>query len=110
MIGAALEARCAALRQPVVSLVEAGILASTRAAEASALVERIRAVQRVLAQGTHGIAEESYLSWHASAVSTLDRMERAAQTGDAAEAWRLFTDPTTGFYPLSVTCQGQPGW
>lgn len=110
MTSAALEARCAALKQPVTDLVETGILATMKPSEAPVLLERIRLVQQVLAQGTAGIDEESYLNWHPVAVATLHRMEQAARNGDAAESWRLFKDPTTGFYPLSQSCAGQAGW
>lgn len=110
MTSAALADRCAALRQPVVDLVESGIRATTSPTEAPALLARIAAVQAVLREGTEGIDEASYLSWHPVAVATLHRMEQAARSGDAAEAWRLFTEPTTGFFPLSQSCAGQPGW
>lgn len=110
MTSAALEQRCAALRQPVVDLVETGILATMKPSEIPVLRERIAAVQSVLSAGTDGIEEESYLSWHPVAIATLHRMEQAARAGDAAEAWRLFKEPTTGFFPLGQSCQGQPGW
>jgi len=93
-----------------VDLVETGILATMKPSAVPTLIERIGVVQRVLSEGTAGIEEESYLTWHPVAVATLHRMERAARAGDAAEAWRLFTEPTTGFFPLSEACQGQPGW
>jgi hypothetical protein len=110
MTSPGLEARCAALRQPVVNLVETGILATMKPSEVPALRERIAAVQAILAEGVDGIDEESYLSWHPVAVATLHRMEQAARSGDAADSWRLFKEPTTGFFPLSQSCQGQPGW
>lgn len=110
MSSAGLEARCAALRQPVVNLVETGILATMKPSETPVLLERIAAVQRVLSEGVAGIDEESYLTWHPIAVATLHRMDHAARSGDAAEAWRLLKEPTTGFFPLSQSCQGQPGW
>lgn len=110
MTSAGLEARCAELKQPVTDLVETGILATMKPTETPVLLQRIGVVQQVLAQGTTGIEEESYLSWHPVAVATLHRMEQAAREGDAAESWRLFKDPTTGFFPLSQSCEGQAGW
>lgn len=110
MTSGALEARCAALRQPVTDLVETGILSTMKPSEIPVLIQRIGVVQAILADGTAGIDEESYLAWHPVAVATLHRMEQAARGGDAAESWRLFKDPTTGFFPLSQSCAGQPGW
>lgn len=110
MTGDALAIRCEALRQPVLSLVEAGILATMKPSAAGELVGRIDAVRQVLAEGTDGIDEPGYLEWHPVAVATLHRMDAAARAGDAAEAWRLFKDPNVGFNPLGVACQGCPGW
>lgn len=110
MTSASLVSRCAALRQPVTDLVETGILTTMKPSEVPVLLERIAVVRRILGEGTAGIDEPSYLEWHAVALQTLDRMDQAARGGDPAEAWRLLKDPKTGFYPLSLSCQDQPGW
>ena len=110
MTSDALAARCEALRQPVLSLVETGILATMKPSAAPDLVERIAAVRDVLAQGVEGIDEPDYLAWHPVAVATLHQMDAAARAGDAAEAWRLLKDPNIGFNALGVACQGSPGW
>ncbi len=110
MTSAALEARCAELRQPVVDLVETGILATMKPSESSTLVQRIAVVRSILDSGTLGIEEQSYLNWHPVALATLHRMDHAAREGDVAEAWRLFKEPSTGFFPLSEACQSQKGW
>jgi hypothetical protein len=106
----ALAARCEALRQPVLSLVETGIVATMKPSAAPDLVERIAAVRQVLAEGTEGIDEADYLTWHPIAIATLHQMDAAARAGDTAEAWRLFKDPNIGFNGLGVACQGSPGW
>lgn len=110
MTSDALAARCEALRQPVLSLVETGILATMKPSAAPDLVARIDAVRRVLADGTAGIEEPDYLAWHPVAIATLHQMDAAARAGDTAEAWRLFKDPNIGFNALGVACQGSPGW
>jgi hypothetical protein len=106
----ALATRCEALRRPVLSLVEAGILATMKPSATPDLVARIDAVRQVLSSGTDGIDEGDYLAWHPLAIATLHRMDAAARAGDAAEAWRLFKDPDLGFNALGVSCQGRPGW
>ncbi|WP_308797152.1 hypothetical protein [Agromyces silvae] len=110
MTSDALAARCEALRQPVLALVETGILATMKPSVAPDLVERIGAVRQVLAAGTEGIDEADYLTWHPIAIATLHQMDAAARAGDTAEAWRLFKDPNIGFNGLGVACQGSPGW
>ncbi|GAA1766658.1 hypothetical protein [Agromyces humatus] len=110
MTSDALASRCEELRQPVLDLVETGILATMKPSAVPQLAERIESVRAVLAAGTAGIAETAYLDWHPVAVATLHRMEAAARAGDAAGAWALFTDPNIGFNPLGEACQGVPGW
>lgn len=102
--------RCAALRQPVSDLLTTGIRAVTSPAVAGEFIARIRDVQNVLAGGVEGIDDPAYLSWHPLGVQTVADMLRAMERSDAAEAWRLLTDPVTGFFPLGQSCKAQPGW
>jgi hypothetical protein len=110
MTSQALEFRCAELRQPVLNLVETGIAASMKPSDAPLLVERIDAVRGVLAQGTDGIEEESYLEWHPTGLDTLRNMDTAARSGNTVAAWAIFKDPVTGFNGLGQACAGCRGW
>ncbi|GAB3127817.1 hypothetical protein [Glaciibacter psychrotolerans] len=74
------------------------------------VVSLIAPVREIAAEGSFGIENADYIAWAAGASRTLDEMDAAARSGDAAGVWRAFTDPTAGLHRLGTACVGIAGW
>ena len=84
--------------------------ATTAANELPRLAAQIELVRDIVDSDVSEIDSSRYLEWRIAGLQTLRLMDEAARRGDAAESFRLFRDPETGFNGLGQACAGKPGW
>lgn len=102
--------RCASLKDLVLELMQLAIGVQAHAEKTKDVKAVVARIRSVVALGSAGIDNADYANWMDAASGNLDRMERAADSGDVNDIWAAFTDPATGFNLLGQACAGQPGW
>lgn len=106
----ALAARCQALQEPVIGIIGSILQAGLDPSRQPEVLAHVQRAQAILAEGTDGITEQSYLDWHPTGVETFRTMADAIERGDMAPALVAMRDPETGLHLLGGACEGCQGW
>lgn len=102
--------RCAEVATSVMQLIPAileGKASTEKLAEALPAIARI---ESVIAAGSDGIENESYLAWLRVAPGNIRELREAVEAGDADAAFAAFRDPAAGLHLLGSGCAGCAGW
>lgn len=100
---------CAAAKEPTVKLMAAVFDIQTdpaKGAEVVALVDELLANEAARPAELPAAAE----GWTRHGVQTLRDIRAAAEAGDGARVWEVFSDKERGMYLLGNACQGHSGW
>lgn len=100
---------CAAAKEPTVRLMAAVFDIQTDPGKGA---EIVTLVDELLANETNrpGDLPASADGWAPHGMQTLRDIRAAAESGDGAKVWEVFSDKERGMYLLGNACQGRSGW